>query len=66
MNASNHVFYANRANAYLEAGMNTECIEDCQKAQQMVPSFAKAYYRWARALVNQEKLQDALEVLDRC
>jgi tetratricopeptide (TPR) repeat protein len=66
MDASIHVLYANRANAYLEAGMNKECIEDCQKVLEMEPTFAKAYYRWARALVNQEKLQEALEVLDRC
>lgn len=28
----NHIFFANRANAYLEMGYFEECIKDCDKS----------------------------------
>ena len=48
----NVVFYANRANAYLEAGMHMNCIDDCKKAITIDNRFIKAYYRMAKAYYN--------------
>ena len=58
-----HVYYANRANAYLELFKNEECINDCNMAIQIDPSYSKSYYRKAKALVNQQKLTDAMETM---
>jgi tetratricopeptide (TPR) repeat protein len=49
----NHIYFANRANAYLEMANFEECIKDCDQAIKIDPTFAKAYYRKAKALVNQ-------------
>ena len=59
----NHIYYANRANAYLELFANEECIADCNKAIQIEPTYSKSFYRKAKALVNQQKMTDALEVI---
>jgi len=45
----NHVYYANRANAYLELFNNEECINDCNKAISIEPTYSKSYYRKAKA-----------------
>lgn len=59
----NHVFYANRANCYLELGEFEECIEDCNTAITINPTYSKSYFRKARALVNTQKLEEALETI---
>lgn len=59
----NHIYYANRANAYLELEKFEECIEDCVKAIEIDKSFSKSYYRQAKALINLQRLTEALEVL---
>ena len=59
----NHIYFANRANAYLEMGLFEECIADCNQAMQIDPMFPKSYYRKAKAQVNLQKLTDALETL---
>lgn len=46
----NHIYFANRANAYLEMGQLEECINDCNQAIQIESTFSKSYYRKARAL----------------
>jgi tetratricopeptide (TPR) repeat protein len=46
----NHVYFSNRANAYLEMGNYEECIGDCNYALHIEPNFAKAYFRKAKAL----------------
>ena len=48
----NHIYFANRANAYLEMSKFEECIKDCDQAIKIDPTFAKAYYRKAKAMVN--------------
>ena len=48
----NHIFFANRANCFLEMGKYEECILDCDMAMSIDPTFPKSYYRKARALVN--------------
>ena len=61
--SQNHIYYANRANAYLELENFEECIKDCVKAIEIEPSFPKSYYRKAKALINLERLTEALETL---
>ena len=41
----NHIYYSNRANAYLELNQFDECIEDCIKAIELDKTFSKSYYR---------------------
>ena len=59
----NHLYFANRANAYMEMGLFEECIADCNQAMQIDPTFPKSYYRKAKAQVNLNKLTEALETL---
>ena len=61
----NHIYYANRANAYLEIKKYPECISDCDKAIEINKTFVKSYMRKAKAQVAQENLQLALETLDQ-
>ena len=59
----NHIYFANRANAELELMMFEECIADCNQAIQIEPTFIKSYIRKAKALINQQKLEQAMETL---
>ena len=61
----NHVYYANRANAQLELHNYEECINDCNSAIEIEPSYTKSYYRKAKALYGQNKLKDALTVIEK-
>ena len=40
-----------------------ECIKDCVKAIEIEPTFTKSYYRKAKALINIDRLSEALETL---
>ena len=47
----NHIYFANRANAYLEmGGHEEECIIDCNKSIEIDSNYSKAYHRKAKAL----------------
>jgi len=59
----NHIYFANRANCFLELASYEECIVDCNKAIEIERTFSKSYYRKAKALVNQQKLTEAMETL---
>lgn len=59
----NHVYFANRANAYLELFENQKCVEDCDMAIKIEPSFAKSYFRKAKANFNLQNLVEAMETL---
>ena len=59
-NLSNVVYFANRANAYLEKGMDQNCIDDCKKALEIDDKFVKAFYRMAKAYFNLLMSNDAL------
>ena len=61
----NHIYYSNRAGAYLELKRYQECIDDCLKSIALDPTFAKSYYRHARALIALGRNVEALEVLDK-
>ena len=63
METPNHIYFANRANAYLELHNYEECIADCNQAIKVDPSFIKSYFRKAKAQINQSKLPDALKTL---
>jgi len=52
LEAPNHIYFANRANAELELCLFDDCILDCNQAIQIEPSFIKSYIRKAKALVN--------------
>lgn len=56
----NHIYYANRANCYLELWKNDEAIIDCNMAIIIDPTFSKAYLRKAKALFNNQKEGEAL------
>ena len=59
----NHIYYANRANAYLELQQYEECIADCNQSIKIDKTFIKSYFRKAKALIGQDKLQQALDTL---
>ena len=61
----NHVYYANRANAYLESNENKKCIQDCDTAIEIDPKFIKSYLRKARAYLALEQLEEALECINK-
>jgi tetratricopeptide (TPR) repeat protein len=48
----NHIYFANRANCYLEMGNDEECIKDCDQAIKIDTNFPKSYFRKAKALYN--------------
>jgi tetratricopeptide (TPR) repeat protein len=52
LEAPNHIYFANRANAELELSLFEECILDCNQAIQIEPTFIKSYFRKAKALMN--------------
>ena len=42
---SSHIYYSNRANAYLAQSKFKEAIEDCQQAIAIDPTYVKAFTR---------------------
>jgi tetratricopeptide (TPR) repeat protein len=60
----NHIYFSNRANAYLELSENQKCIDDCNESIKIDPNFHKSYFRKAKAQVNLDKLVDAIETLN--
>jgi tetratricopeptide (TPR) repeat protein len=63
LEAPNHIYFANRANAELELSLFEECILDCNQAIHIEPTFIKSYFRKAKALINQGNLIEAMETL---
>ena len=59
----NHIYYANRANAYLKSQLLDECITDCDEALKIEPLFIKAYLRKALALFEKNLYVDASQVV---
>ena len=56
----NHVYYANRANVYIELLKYKNCIEDCDTAIKIDPKFVKSYLRKAKAQHLLRMFTDAL------
>ena len=59
------MYFCNRARAQLELNKNQECIEDCTKALELEPENVKVIYRYAKALVNQGKVVEAMSLIDK-
>ena len=53
------IYFANRANAYLELQNYEECIIDCNKAIEIDATFVKSHYRRAKALWATDKIEEA-------
>ena len=56
----NHIYFSNRAAAYLVKGDFHDCIEDCKSATKINPEFGKAWFRMAKAHQNLGNLDHAL------
>lgn len=63
-NPNNHVYFANRANAYIEVDKFSEAVEDCDKAISIDPKFFKSYLRKGNALFSLNKVPDALTAFE--
>ncbi|KAJ9167327.1 hypothetical protein P3X46_021990 [Hevea brasiliensis] len=56
--------YLNRASLFLKIGLLMECIRDCNRALQISPSYAKAWYRRGKANAALGNYKDAIHDLD--
>ena len=63
LNDSNHIYYSNRANAYMEVRQYEKCIEDCLKAIEIDGTFMKASLRLTKAYVLTNQLGKAAEMV---
>jgi len=54
------IYFANRANAYLELKQYNECLEDCNQAISIDPAYTKSYYRKAKAFYLLDRLLEAI------
>ena len=61
--APNHIYFANRGNAYLGSQKYAECISDCDKAIEIEPTYMKSYIRKTRALLNLQMIDEAVETI---
>lgn len=60
-----HIYYANRANAHLELGNFENCIQDCDEAIKIEPSFVKSYIRKGNALFNSKRVTEAKDAFEQ-
>ena len=61
-----HIYYSNRAMAHIRLENFGCAIADATKAIQLVPTFAKAYYRRGCSKVGLTHYKDALKDFERC
>ena len=54
LDEKNHIYFSNRANAYLEMEKYDEAISDCKKSIEIEPKFVKSYFRFAKALIEKK------------
>jgi len=55
--------WSNRAAAYLMLGELAKCVADCNTVIKLDPAYTKAYVRKAKALVEQDRFREAVQVL---
>lgn len=58
-------FFTNRATCFFHLEKYNKCISDCNEAIAMDPSFGKAYYRKADALMTLGRLQEAVDTMNK-
>eukprot|EP01017_Pseudomicrothorax_dubius_P025193 TRINITY_DN2694_c0_g1_i5.p1 TRINITY_DN2694_c0_g1~~TRINITY_DN2694_c0_g1_i5.p1 ORF type:complete len:787 (+),score=236.60 TRINITY_DN2694_c0_g1_i5:29-2389(+) len=61
LDASNSIFYCNRALAHLKLKSSKECIADCNKALELQPGYAKALHRRGKAYMNLSQYEMAVK-----
>lgn len=61
---TNHIYFANRANAYLRLQEFQLALEDCEKAIEIKNDYPKSWYRKAKALMFAGKLHDGLKAIE--
>jgi serine/threonine-protein phosphatase 5 len=61
-----HIYYSNRAMAHIRLENFGSAIADATKSIQLVPSFAKGYYRRGCSKVALTHYKDALKDFERC
>ena len=59
----NAIYFANRANAYLELKKYEECVNDCDEAIKVDPKYVKSYFRKSLALLRLQKMNEALDMI---
>lgn len=65
IDASNAVYYCNRAAAYSKISDFTNSIEDCKNALKIDPSYGKAWGRLGLALLSNNQYEEAYEAYNK-
>ncbi len=65
IDASNAVYYCNRAAAYSKIADFTNSIEDCKNALKIDPSYGKAWGRLGLALLSNNQFEEAYEAYNK-
>ena len=63
--AQNHVYYANRANAYLELTEFDKCIQDCNEAIKIDPGYIKSYIRKGNAELSSSLTKQSIQTFEK-
>ncbi|PIA59746.1 hypothetical protein AQUCO_00400563v1 [Aquilegia coerulea] len=58
------ILYINRASTLHKMGLLMECVRDCDRAIEISPSYAKAWYRRGKANASLESYKDAVDDLN--
>jgi small glutamine-rich tetratricopeptide repeat-containing protein alpha len=64
LNPKNHIYYANRAAAYVNLRNFDNAINDSNRAIKLDPTYAKAYYRLGQAASGLSKWQEAVNAFE--
>jgi len=59
-----HVYYGNRANAYLELNELDKSIADCVEAIKLCPTYSKAYFRQGKATIFKQDMKAGYALLE--
>ena len=66
LDPDNHVFYSNRAAAYMKADSKSKALHDAEKCVEMAPEWAKGYSRLAAAQQSLKRYDAAIENFKKC
>ena len=59
----NHIYFANRANAYLEINDYQACIENCDIGITIDSTYIKSYFRKSKALMMSNRFKESLSTI---